>query len=138
MLLRGRAEGGSWFDHVAGWWARRGDPYVLILHYDDLVNDLEGSIRKIADFCGIEVPDDQMPRILERSSFAFMKQHESQFDHTSEVRWEGRVQQSAFLRKGQVGEGVKSLSPEENVLFDRMMEKKLGSFRRVPAAETRA
>jgi hypothetical protein len=130
MFMRGKVESGSWFGHVAGWWARRGDLNVLFLQYDDLVSDLEGNVRKIADFCGIAVADDQMARILDRSGFAFMKQHESQFDHTSEVLWEQRIQQSAFLRKGQVGEGMKSLSAQENNLFDRRMEKKLGTFRR--------
>jgi Sulfotransferase domain len=131
LFLRGRVEGGSWFTHVAGWRARRDDPNILFICYDDLVNDLENSVRKIADFCKLVIPEDQMPRITERSTFAFMKQYESQFDHINEVLWERQVREGAFLRKGQVGEGQKSLSDQQNDLFDRIAEKKLGTFPRI-------
>jgi Sulfotransferase domain len=126
MFLRGKVEGGSWFSHVAGWLAHRDDPNVLLLRYEDLARDLESSVDAIARFCGITLPAGGMPRILERSSFAFMKQHESRFDHTTEHLWERGVQQGAFLRTGKIGEGLKDLSRQQQELFDRLRSKKLG------------
>lgn len=128
MFLRGKVEGGSWFIHVGEWWKRRNAPNVLFLTYEDLVRDLEGSIRRIGAFCGIEIPPERMPRILERSAFAFMKKHEAQFDHTNEVLWEQGVEPSSFLRKGQAGEGLKQLSPDQQQRFHAIAARKLASI----------
>jgi len=128
MFMAGRVEGGSWFDHVKGWRSHQDDPQVLFLYYSDLKSDLEGSIRQIAAFCDLTIPQEQMPRILERCSFDFMKRHEAQFDHTNEILWESQVQESTFLRRGQSGEGVKRLTAQENDRFDRELQRKLGTF----------
>lgn len=51
-----RCENGSWFNHVLEWWeAAKADPeHILFLHYEQMLADPEGHIRKIADFAGIE------------------------------------------------------------------------------------
>lgn len=128
MFLQGRVEGGSWFDHVAGWRARAGSPDVLILFYDDLKTDLEANIRRIADFLDLDLPPDRMTRILERSSFEFMKRHESQFDHTNEVLWETGVQEHAFLRTGQSGGGAGQFSASQTRRFEEKLQRTLGTF----------
>ena len=66
-----------------------------------------------------------MARILERSSFAFMKQHEDKFDHTNELLWEQSVKPGSFLRKGNTGDGRKGLSTEQHDSFDAQYQKKL-------------
>jgi hypothetical protein len=127
LFCRGKVQGGSWFTHVSGWWAHHQDPNVLFLRYEDLVSDLETSIRTIASFCGVALRDEDMPRILGRSGFDFMKQHENQFDHINEVLWEQGMRQRSFLRSGKVGEGTKGLSPGEQALFDGLLNKKVRS-----------
>jgi hypothetical protein len=59
--LRGKVEFGSWFEHVRGWWRHRHDPNVLFLRYEDLLDDLEGGVRKIIAFCGFEIAPERMP-----------------------------------------------------------------------------
>lgn len=61
-----RCENGSWFNHVLEWWqAAQADPeHVLFLHYEQMVADIEGNIRKIADFAGI----DHTPEIIAKVS----------------------------------------------------------------------
>ncbi len=78
--MRGRVGAGSWFDHVAGWWARRNDPNVLFLRYEDLQRGPTGTIRRIAAFCNIPLSNERLARVLERSSFAFMKRYEDKID----------------------------------------------------------
>lgn len=126
MFLQGRVEGGSWFDHVAGWRARRHFPGVLFLTYEELKADLEGTIRRIATFLQLDIPPDRMARIVERSSFDFMKQYESRFDHTNEVLWETGVQEHAFLRKGKSGEGAAQLSTRQQERFEAKRRRRLG------------
>ena len=66
--------------HVADWLNNKRGLNILYLKYEDMLTDREGTIRKIASFCKINFKESDMPRILERSSFEFMKEHETQFD----------------------------------------------------------
>jgi aryl sulfotransferase len=51
--------------HVSTWWAARDLPNVLFLHYSDLLADTETEMRRLADFCGIDVPEERWPAIVE-------------------------------------------------------------------------
>lgn len=72
--------GGTWCDHIASWWPHRNDPDVLFLLYDEVVADPAGTVRRIADFCGLAVAEADLPRIVERSSLAFMRGHDAKLD----------------------------------------------------------
>ena len=69
----------SWYHHTVSWWPRRHDPNVLFLFYEDLREDLEGQVKRIADYMGISDLN-VMTQAVEKSTFAFMKEHEDQFD----------------------------------------------------------
>jgi hypothetical protein len=125
-FLQGDIGYGSWFEHVAGWWAHRHDPNVLFLTYEELTRDLEGCLRRISAFCGLEVSPERLPAILERCSFAFMKKHESQFDPAMEWLWEQGVHLNSFLRAGRVGDGATYLDSRQAARFDRAYRRYLG------------
>jgi len=124
--LRGKLEFGSWFEHVQGWWRHHSDPNVLFLRYEELLGDLEGCLRRVIAFCGFEIAPERFPTILERCSFAFMKQHESQFDPVTGASWEQGAQGKAFLRTGRTGDWKGQLSPEQAARFDRAFDRHLG------------
>lgn len=65
------------WSNVRSWWNVRHLPNVLFVHFDNLKRDLDGQIRRIADFLQIEVPDDQWASIVEHSTFDYMKSHGS-------------------------------------------------------------
>jgi hypothetical protein len=125
-FLDGHVGYGSWFRHVKGWWAHRHDLNVLFLTYEELTRDLEACVRQIIAFCGLEVPPERLPAILERCRFTFMKQHESQFDPALETLWEQGVTLHSFLRSGRIGEGAIRLSPEQEGRFTRAFARRLG------------
>jgi hypothetical protein len=127
LFMRGQVDSGSWFTHVRGWWQHRHDPNVLFLRYEDLLGDLEGSLRKIAAFCGLTISEERFPSVLDRCSFAFMKRHESQFDPLIGQLWEKGSQLNGFLRQGRSGEGKERLSPQQVTWFERVFQKELGS-----------
>jgi hypothetical protein len=118
-FMRGDIGYGSWFEHVAGWWSHRHDANVLFLAYEELTRDLEACLRRIIAFCGWEVSPGRLPVILERCRFAFMKEHESQFDPAVEWLWERGVRLNAFLRAGRVGDGATCLNGQQQERFDR-------------------
>ena len=41
--------------HLSDAWGRRHDPNVVLLHYDDLLADLDGAMRRLAAQLGIAV-----------------------------------------------------------------------------------
>jgi hypothetical protein len=109
----------SWFDHLESWWPHRNRPNVLCLIYENMITDLEGTVRKVADFCGFQIREEDMPRILERCSLAYMKQHENKFDprfHFFTQDTEG------FIRQGKAGSG-RDLSPRHKELFEQRLSK---------------
>jgi Sulfotransferase domain len=123
--IRGFVVWGSWFYHVAGYWRHRDDPNLLFLMYEDLVRDLEGSIRKIIDFCGLKIPEERMPEILDRCSFAFMKKHEAKFDFATELMVERGMTPSTFIRKGKVGDWQEHFSDEERARFEEKFNRSM-------------
>lgn len=72
-------EGRNYYTHLASWWPRRHDPEVLLLAYEQMCNDPEAAVRRVAGFIGV----DDEPRIavaLEQSSFESMRAHSDKYD----------------------------------------------------------
>jgi hypothetical protein len=93
---------GAIFGFLAAWWPLRNEPNVMFIHFADMKKDHEGSIRKIAEFIGEKPSDDQWAKILEYTSFPWMKQHESKFEASTA----GKVpilKSGAMIRKGEAG-----------------------------------
>ena len=119
---------GSWFYHVSHWWRHRNDPNVLFLKYEDLVRDLEGSLRKIIDFCELEIPAERLPVILRNCSFSFMKEHEEKFDFATEFMLEQGFTPRTFLRRGRIGDWSGELSDQEAARFQRKFDNTVGKL----------
>ncbi len=118
LFMAGRVECGSWFKHVSVWKAHANDPKVLFLTYEDLHSEFELCLRRIAAFCGLEIRPARVPDILERCSFAFMKRHESKFDHINEVFWENGWRCGDFIREGKTGSWREHLTRAHSAAFD--------------------
>ncbi len=65
-MLPGWLDRGGIFDHVRTYWEKRGDPNLLLVHFNDLSADLETEMRRIAAFLDIEVPTEKWPALVER------------------------------------------------------------------------
>ena len=117
-----------WFWHLESWWPHRADPNVLHVRYEELAADLEGGIRKVARFLGVTLEEDRMGAILEKCSFAYMKQHNDGFDVRVPI-FDPNAPRLSFIRKGVVGDGRTVLTPEvQAALGERMgpLREKLG------------
>lgn len=127
-FIRGSGMVNHWLSHLESWWPHRADPNVLHIRYEDMVADLEGSIRKVARFLGVTLEEDRMGDILEKCSFAYMKKHNERFDTRLRVYHSGAAKMG-FIRKGVVGDSRTALTPEvQAALGERMgpLRKKLG------------
>jgi aryl sulfotransferase len=63
----------GFFDFEETYWRERQRPNLLLVHYNDLKQDLAGEMQRIADFLDIKVPQSVMPSLVEAASFESMK-----------------------------------------------------------------
>jgi hypothetical protein len=122
-FMKGRVQYRSWFKHVAGWRAHRQNPDVLMVEYERLVEEMEAALREISSFCKLPIDPRQVPRILERCSFDFMKRHEEKFDHITAVLLEREMMSSSFIRQGRVGVGREYLTVQQEEAFEQMAKR---------------
>jgi aryl sulfotransferase len=95
--------------HLGDAWARRHEPNVLLIHYDDLIADLDGQMRQLAARLGIEVPADTWPALVQAATFDSMRAHADR-----QVPSDGILKSSAaFFRRGSSGAGREILSDAE-------------------------
>ncbi len=109
---------GSWCRHLRAWWPHRDDPAVLFVLYDEMITDLERTVRRVAAFCGIAVDGAAMPRILERCGIAYMRARNEKFDPRLPLR---APMDRGVLGRGRPGAGRGELSaPLRRRLADRL------------------
>lgn len=76
-----KMQNASFFVHLLSWWNHRHDENVLWLHYEDLKDNLPACIRRVAQHMRLpNITDDLIQMAAEKSSLAFMKAHEDQFN----------------------------------------------------------
>eukprot|EP00039_Didymoeca_costata_P023604 m.7661 g.7661 ORF g.7661 m.7661 type:complete len:296 (-) comp3751_c0_seq1:2005-2892(-) len=79
-IFAGASQAGQIWHHFLSWWHKRNDENVLFLFFEDLKDDLEKNIHKIAEFMGIAIDDELLEIVKKQSSHTFMSQHASKFD----------------------------------------------------------
>jgi aryl sulfotransferase len=88
-----------------GWWPLRHKPNVLMLHFSEMKADHEGSVRKIAAHLGFEPTAEQWPRVLEYTSFKWMKENEEKFEIPTLLPFK-LLESGGMVRKGQAGDAA--------------------------------
>jgi aryl sulfotransferase len=95
--------------HLSDAWARRAEPNVLLVHYDDLSADLAGQMRWLAARLGITVPEQDWPALEAAASFKAMRDSADQLVPTAGVFKDN----AAFFRRGTSGAGREILTEPE-------------------------
>jgi len=67
---------GPYWTSVKEAWRRRDHPNLLIMSYDRLKADSRNQIKRLADFVGAKVTDEQLEKVVHHTSFAQMKGRE--------------------------------------------------------------
>jgi aryl sulfotransferase len=96
--------------HLASWWDLRGEPNVLLVHYNDLLADLDGEIRRVAGFLDIDIPEALWPEVVERCTFWRMREDAERIGDFQRI-FEGGAE--AFLFKGANGRWRGVLTEDE-------------------------
>jgi hypothetical protein len=107
---------GDWATHLASYWARREAPNVLFLTFEDIKGDLAGAVRRVAEFVGVRLTDEEFTRVMERCSFDYMKRNQSRFDPVQTVPW--AVRGGSMVRSGRRGGAAELLSTTQRRQID--------------------
>jgi aryl sulfotransferase len=126
----------SWFDnetdgypywshltHCQSWWDFKHLPNILFVHFNDLLSDTAGEIRRVADYLSIALDDDRVGDIVERVSFKRMKQDFAQINAKAPLVFHGGG--DAFMHKGTNGRWREVLSDAELELYDQAVARVL-------------
>ena len=101
--------------HLSEAWTRRADPNVVLVHYDDLLSNLDGQMRRLADAFGIAVGEQSWPTLIEAATFERMRDR----DDILVPPPPGIVANNAlFFRRGTSGAGREILSEEEMAWYE--------------------
>jgi aryl sulfotransferase len=122
--------GEGWFDwepdgwpfwshhhHLATWWEWRHLPNVMFLHYGDMLADIETEMRRLAAFCGIDVPEDHWPAIVEAVGIDRMREDARGAGDPAAMIFDGGV--GRFLYKGSNGRWRSVLTDGDLALYER-------------------
>ena len=111
--------------HARSWWDYRHMPNILMVHFDDLLRDIDGEMRRISDYLGIEINEEIWPSLLEGVSFKSMKSNaEKMAPGATEGIWKDT---GNFFHKGtnKRWEGV--LTDEQVAAYDDLAKRELGA-----------
>jgi aryl sulfotransferase len=102
--------------HLSTWWELRDLPNVCFVHFGDLKSDPETEIRRLAAFCGIDLPDELMPAVLATVGLDAMRAEARGADDPMALAFEGGA--ARFFYKGDAGRWRNVLSDDDLALYD--------------------
>lgn len=101
--------------HLTDAWARRNEPNVILVHYQDLTDDLSGEMRRIAERLGVEVPASVWPALVGAARFdAMQTRAETLAPDPADIL----VDHAEFFRRGESGSGRALLTDAELAQYE--------------------
>ncbi len=113
----------SHLHHCKTWWEFRHLPNIKLVHYADLLADLEGQMRDIATYLAITVPEARWPHLVRGCSFETMKADARQSREQMSLIWNGGSQ--TFFFKGTNGRWRDVLTDADLDLYAQAMQRTL-------------
>lgn len=95
--------------HAADAWRRRVDGNVLMVHFSELAEEREATMRRVASWLDVDVPEREWPALVEATSFEAMR---ARPEATVPDRLGVLKDPAAFFRSGSRGEGIRACSDE--------------------------
>lgn len=121
------------FEYTRDWWGFRNEPNVLLLHFADLKKDLNASVRRLAKFLELDVPEDAMKVVLQKASYKYMKEHHQTKVQVCVAKWPGAnhsicsVDEGGHINKGEIGGADAFFTRAMHEQWDDLVKKYFGS-----------
>jgi aryl sulfotransferase len=113
----------SHFYHAQSFWNFRHLPNILFLHYNDMKQDLDREMRRVAAFLEIEIPERQWPVLVDAATFESMKKDADALLPELAMGMTGGAQ--SFIHKGTNGRWRDILTADELRLYDVAVKRAL-------------
>ncbi|XP_062997303.1 sulfotransferase 2B1-like isoform X2 [Elgaria multicarinata webbii] len=124
-FLDGTVHYGSWFEHIKGWLSCQEELDVLYMTYEELHQDLEGSVKRLSAFLGRPMQPGQINAIERHCSFTSMSKN-TMVNCTLVPREIMDSSKSQFMRKGIVGDWRDHFSSQQCELFNKKYQQEIG------------
>ncbi len=118
----------SHFRHARSWWDYRHLPNILLVHYNDLLADLPGEIRRIATYLDIALPEATLAEIAKATTFGAMKKDADRNLPSIQEVWRDHRN---FFNKGVNGRWREVLDDDDLALYEQVVERTLTPALRV-------
>ncbi|KAG8434050.1 hypothetical protein GDO86_012425 [Hymenochirus boettgeri] len=123
-FLHGNVLYGSWFDHVKGWMQMAGNENFFYITYEELKQDLRGSVMRICKFLGKELNDEEIDSVVKHSSFNAMKENKMcNGSHFPEELLDNT--KGSLMRKGICGDWKNHFTVAQSEYFDKVYQEKM-------------
>jgi aryl sulfotransferase len=96
--------------HLTDAWARRDESNVVLVHYEDLSQDLGGEMRRLADHLRIVVPPDRWSELVDAARFESMRDRAAELAPDPNGVLKSRER---FFRRGSSGAAGELLDDEQ-------------------------
>jgi len=114
----------SHLHHCKTWWEFRHLPNIELFHYTDMLADLPGEMRRVADYLDIDVPDSAWPRLVDACTFATVKKNPKAVTGDA-IDFVFKGGADTFINKGTNGRWRNVLSEEDLELYTTTMNNTL-------------
>ncbi|XP_050663951.1 sulfotransferase 1C4-like [Leptidea sinapis] len=125
LYRRGLIPWGPIFPHIKEGWAARHHPNVYFIFYEDVVTDLPGSLRRMANFFGKTFTNEQIEKLAEHLRFDNFKDNDSVNQQKTMTELGVCNEQSRFIRKGKIGEWRHHFNEQQKQEVEEWMRENL-------------
>lgn len=123
-FLKGEVQFGSWFDHIKGWIRMRKRENFLFITYEELQQDMRGSVKRLCEFLGRPLGEEALNSVVAHSTFGAMKANAmSNFTLLPDSLLDHR--QGTFLRKGISGDWKNHFTVAQSEAFDHVYREQM-------------
>jgi len=98
----------SWSVHVKSWTQHDPNPQLLVLRYEDMLDNPEQAFGRVTQFLGLPVTPERLTRAIRNSSFKVLKEQEK-----AKGFREASKKATAFFREGRADQWREKLTPEQ-------------------------
>ena len=112
------------WENVRTWWEIRELPNVMFVHFETLKRDMEGQIRRIAEFLEIPIRAPHWDAIVRHCSFDWMKKNATKSVPLGGAFWDAGAE--VFINKGVNGRWRDTLTAAESAEYERRADDELG------------
>jgi aryl sulfotransferase len=105
--------------HTQTYWEYRQLPNIMLIHYNDMLKDLDDAVRRIAAFCRISASDEEIARVVEATTFSNVKKKVNEIPEEEDPRklfFRGGAR--AFFFKGQNERWREILTDDDLALYE--------------------